>query len=611
MNASDASANNKVNSKAANRDKSNIESQKSTKKNTTTTNLPSQNVESPEPEEAKQPQEQQQEDLRKPYLPSSLDAFNFNDFEEDLSDQLNNMNVSGEFVTVKGRKLRNKTSKKESLLPQPSSNKAPPLQKTKQQSFNLDLKSTGKADSFDKPKAPLLTTNKPANNNNNNPVVKAKVTAQPFAAVASSNLNTKTNQVVKNSNNINLNKPTTTKTTAAADSTKPYSLEFKPSTTTISNITEPSAFPPLVSDIVKKSENSMFLSFMTKSELTKPKDQSETPSEPPVLITKQTPEEATNKTSEKPDIKENVPISNTSTKPVSQQQQRKPKFEFSQHSNSSVIFLDEIKKPTKSALQKTNNTTISTSKAPLNGIKFGFMDSSSEDSLNEANPAQDKEADTQEQETQRAHNTKGKKYMLKTTTSNSSSKSSASLSLKTSARNTTSTTSSDNDDQDNNNVQSVTQSRPQTRVKSKPKTSKNNNIQKLKSASFKNSMMIQQQAKKSSDDSSILDSSSTNNTNNKNSPLIATALPNGFPMNPNFYPEPAAKNALPPQLVGQMPPPPPGPGYFFYPPNQAAYFNAYYASVNNPNNPTNYGYPGIPNMLAPGMTPNFYQGNYF
>ena len=244
--------------------------------------------------------------------------FNFNDFEDgDLSDQLNSMNISGEFVTVKGRKLR-KSNKKEVQSSQPNlsttsmpakkdnnnsnggSGKAPALAKTKQQSLNLELKSTSHtkqtingADLTDanKPKATTTTTQNPKPTSTSiNPVNKTReaqqlkpastVTAQPFAAVASSSLN-KTVTAAKSAITVSA---TNVVQQQPEPTGKPYLLEFKHSvqasnsgtvamaTSTynsdLNDITEPSAFPPLISDIVNKSENSMFLSFMTKSELT-------------------------------------------------------------------------------------------------------------------------------------------------------------------------------------------------------------------------------------------------------------------------------------------------------------------------------------------------------
>jgi hypothetical protein len=238
--------------------------------------------------------------------------FNFNDFEDgDLSDQLNSMNISGEFVTVKGRKLR-KSNKKEVQSSQPNlsttsmpakkdnNNRAPALAKTKQQSLNLELKSTSHtkqtingADLTDasKPKATTTTTQNPKpTSTSSNPANKTReaqqlkpastVTAQPFAAVASSSLN-KTVTAAKSATTVSA---TNVVQQQPEPTGKPYLLEFKHSvqasnsgtvamaTSTnnsdLNDITEPSAFPPLISDIVNKSENSMFLSFMTKSELT-------------------------------------------------------------------------------------------------------------------------------------------------------------------------------------------------------------------------------------------------------------------------------------------------------------------------------------------------------
>ena len=80
--------------------------------------------------------------------------------------------------------------------------------------------------------------------------------------------------------------------------------------------------------------------------------------------------------------------SHSSTEPVTKSvsTQRKPRFEFS-HSNGSVIFLDEIKKPNaneSAVVQPGLKEKINTQSSALNGIKFGFMDSSSsEDSANE------------------------------------------------------------------------------------------------------------------------------------------------------------------------------------------------------------------------------------
>ena len=254
--------------------------------------------------------------------------------------------------------------------------------------------------------------------------------------------------------------------------------------------------------------------------------------------------------------------------------QRKPKFEFFQNNNS-VIFLDEIGKPTPTTAI-SESTNLKKDKV-LNGIKFGFIDSSSSD---EDISVKEEEVEVENKPeiiipasatisvTSPKPMTKNKKYLLKTT-SNSSSKSSSSLSLKTSAissshRTNSSTTSSDNDETEPT----------QKARKPKQKIHKSQSKNKLK-ATVTNKSSV----RKSSDESSQIDAK----TNQKSS------------INQNFY-----------QHQVPVPPQP----YIIYP-NQmnAAYLNAYYAAVNHPNTNGNppFGYPSIPGQIPVGM-PSFYQG---
>lgn len=322
-----------------------------------------------------------------------------------------------------------------------------------------------------------------------------------------------------------------------------------------------STFPPLIASVVpnKKPEN---VSASIQKEA--PKQEVEAPTEKKT-ITKEN---------------ESKPVIEKQTSEAKQQKPpapRKPKFEFFQNNNS-VIFLDEIGKPTtnsanseKDCGQSESLETSNTSRRNnvLNGIKFGFIDSSSSD---EDIPTQE-EANTETVPavpvvTESPKPIKNKKYLLKTN-SNSSSKSSSSLSLKNSAlysshrTNSSTTTSSDNDE--------IEPTQKATR-KLKQKSLKGQSKNKLKST-----------LKKSSDESSQVDKTTSQKA----------------PENQSFYQQQQAP------VPHSLPPPPHQ--YIIYP-NQmnAAYLNAYYAAVNHQNNNGNpsYGYPG---QIPVGM-PNFYQG---
>lgn len=220
-------------------------------------------------------------------------------------------------------------------------------------------------------------------------------------AVASSNLNkTSISTVTKNQ------KPSTLSETPVT-TTKPYSLEVKPVTAVIlSNDTakDDITFPPLLpltSDIVKKSDSatkdSPFLTFMTKSELV-PETSTENTNKSENVKEEEPEKHITETVKVDKMIQESEVSKNTNDTTVkaattsSRSSSRKPKFEFNK-TNSSVIFLDEIKK-TKSLnkkvsanenkLVKAQSDTHSLDKEKvtrrtndLNGIKFGFIDSTS------------------------------------------------------------------------------------------------------------------------------------------------------------------------------------------------------------------------------------------
>ena len=288
----------------------------------------------------------------------------------------------------------------------------------------------------------------------------------------------------------------------------------------------------------------------------------------------------------------------TSVKPT-----RKPKFEFK--NNSSVIFLDELtpngagttapSASIDSQSQQANGLSTGNTdpKAALksnglNGIKFGFMDSSSSceedeepavktDAIVEVNTHQE-DLSVKTNPRKPSNYLQAKKHLIKTT-SNSSFKSGSSTKVSSSHRTTTSTTSTSSENEDAETRPN--HRKPKHKSAKKPANTAVNQKAKTSSSSFKSN-----NRKSSEDSSSNVDRLTVEaklaNSNNVHS----------FPA-PNVYP------------AGGTTLPTPPPQYIYYQ-NQLnqGYFATCYAAIN----PSNGAYM----MPPPPAALNFVAGNpYF
>ena len=306
----------------------------------------------------------------------------------------------------------------------------------------------------------------------------------------------------------------------------------------------------------------------------------------------------------------------TNAKPI-----RKPKFQFK--NNSSVIFLDELVTPnaagttvppdsidsqSQQANSLPNGSTDSKTALNsngLNGIKFGFMDSSS--SCEEDEPAVKTDTTVQVNQQQEDLSVKtnprkpsnylqAKKHLIKTT-SNSSFKSGSSTKISSSHRTTTTTTTSTSSENEDAETRVMNHRKPKHKAAKKPAV---NQKAKTSSSSFKSN-----NRKSSEDSSSNVDRlnveakvAASNNVNSLQAPSV-------YPVN---------------GLGGTtLPTPPPPPQYIYYQ-NQLnqGYFAACYAAINPSNGaymmpppPLNFvpGNPYFPNqtMLPPVKPAAYYQ----